>query len=131
MPFGLAAFQETQPVVAQVTFVNADGTAAKSLASYLGGPWRVDSIYVTNDDTIDHVVDLFVRVTATNYLLGSANVPAGTGKAGVPAVDVLAASLPSGSAGLALGDGASIQAAMEVAVAAAHTVTLNAFGGAL
>jgi hypothetical protein len=131
MPFGLAQFQETQPLVQETAFLNANGIAAAAILANLSGPYRVDMVLATNGDAVDHVIDLYIRISGVNYPIGSVSVPAGSGFGGVPSVDILAGALPAGSAGLPLIDGATLYASMEVAITAPNQVTITALGGVL
>lgn len=128
---GLSTFEERVPFYQATAFTSADTTVAKQAAKLTTSPVRIDSILATNTDTIPHVIRLTLVVSSVNYLIGSVSVPAGAGTLGTPSVDALAGSLPVTQAGIVLDPLNSINAAMEVAVAATFAVTLVALGGSV
>lgn len=74
---------------------NADGTAVKSLsvAPPADGA-RVKSLHITSDDTAAQVLQMWVTISAVDYLLGEIAVPAGAGSDGATsAVNGLAGTL--------------------------------------
>jgi len=129
MPTGLGVTFETQPQWLGVTFTSADTTVAKNIFTAPGGPWRVNAINITSDDTATINLDIFVRSGATNYLLGSVTVPAGSGKAGVAPVEFFAAIMPTSEAGIDLTGAQGLQAACEATMTAAKTCTVQVYGG--
>ncbi len=81
------------PVSAVASFVNADSITPKSLytPTLLNGA-RVDGILLSNNDTIAHDVQLFLRRSSVSYSLGVVTVPINAGfDAAVPPVNMLAA----------------------------------------
>jgi hypothetical protein len=94
-----------------------------------GGPFHLFEIILCSDDTAAQVVDIFVRVGATNFLLGSINVPAGSGKAGALPVYFVKTVFPDTLIGLDIGGASSIQAALEATMTAAKTITIHASYG--
>lgn len=129
VPAGLSQFNETQPIINSTTFVNADGTTAKSILIAQSAPWRLDSINVTSDDTAALVIRIFQRAGSTNFLLGSISLPAGAGTAGALPKEFFKDGMPDTEQGLAIMGSTSLQASMESAVTAAKTVTVTVFGG--
>ena len=127
----LQAFDETQPILGVTQFTNATGTGSQAVWASSTAAYRIDNILAMNNDTIDHVVNLYLHVSGSDYLIGSANVPTGTGTAGTPAIDVLAAALPAAVVGLPIQSTNGIYAAMAVAVTSGHQVNLAAVGGQL
>jgi len=126
---GLSTFDEVQPIVNGVTILNADGTAPKSITTAQTSRIRVDSILVSNTDTIAHVVRLYALISAVAYLIGSVSVPAGQGTAGTPAIDLLASALPITQVGIALAASVTLQASVEVVMTGATVLTINVVGG--
>lgn len=83
-------FSLVLPTHLHVQILAADITNLKQLFGAAGGSGLLFSqCLVTNTDGIDHKVDFWHTGAGINYLLGSIDVPAGTGKAGVPAIDAV------------------------------------------
>lgn len=128
---GLNQFSEGLALNNQVRFTNADGTTLKSVMTQSGYPSRLDSLLVSNTDTIAHVIRFYWNWAGTDYLIGSINVPAGAGTAGVAAVEAMSLLFPSGSQGFTGTSGWNLRASMEVAVVATFNVDMVAFAGTL
>lgn len=65
-------------------FVNADGTAFKSLMSAAANGTRVDTVIATNTDVSNaYVIQLAVQKSGVDYVLGEVNIPIGAGTNGV------------------------------------------------
>jgi len=121
------------PKTNAVTFVNADGTTAKTLVTAGANGCRVLSINVTSDDTATVTIQPYVQLlgAGSNYLLGGKAVVtlSGIGASPVTSVQVLdpaqiAALLADGSLQLAGTD--LLKVAPVAAVTAAKTVTIVA-----
>lgn len=121
-----------------VTLVNADGTAAKTLFTAGADDSDVIAIIVASNDTAAMNLELAIKRGGTAYPLTTVNIPAasGMGAAGatVP-VDLLASTmlpgLPVNSAGkryIPLEAGDTLEVRVLVAVTAAKTVYVSAFG---
>jgi hypothetical protein len=115
---------------AAVTFVNADGTALKTLVTgdATSGS-RVLTVGAATTDTALNDLDLWVSIGGTDYRLGICRVPIGAGTGTVAAVSVLdpikiPSLQPDGS--LLLGPGHILKASAQAAVTAAKTLTLIA-----
>ena len=129
MPSGLGQSFLTQPLVAQVTFANADGTTAKALVAAPSAYWRIVAINVTSDDTAAQVIRIFTRLSSTNYLLGSLSIPAGAGTAGAAPKEFFGDIMPANENGLDMGNSNGLQASMEAAITSGKTVTVTVFYG--
>ena len=130
MPSGLGQFSPTQPFTSPITFTSADTTVAKTLSGAINGPWRLFAILISSDDTAVVVVDIFLRIVATNYLLGSISVPAGTGHNGVAAVDWVTFNLPAAINGLDFSGVQQLYAGVETTMTAGKTCVVSMFAGA-
>lgn len=126
---GTQVFSEVQPHLTGVKFVNADGTAAKTVGGDSALQTRVDTLLCQNTDTIPHVINVGVNIGGTIYQLGSVSVAAGAGTAGTPCVDLLAAIFPATQVGMQLMASQQLEVSMVVAVVATFTVTVVAVGG--
>lgn len=92
---------------------------------------RVDALLVTNNDTIDHIVRLRYNDGTVNAWIGSHTIPAGTGFAGVPAIDLVPILAPVGTAGWVFADFTFMDVGTEEAVNAGKGVWFTSFGGIL
>lgn len=129
MPGNLQSFGESQPLVQQTTFAAGDTTVAKSILSAQTGPYRVDQILLTNNDSGAHNVDLYIRIGSTNTLWGSVGVPAGSGVGGIPPQEVFAQMAITGFSGIALPGADTMQMAMETTIGGSNLVTVTVLGG--
>lgn len=122
-----------------VTIVNADGTGKKTV--YTGGTngSKVENIQVTNTDSgVAYTLQFFMTISATDYLIGSVNIPLSAGNtSAAPTVNALnyannwGVALNTDSNGnnyLYVANGTTLKAAVTVAVTAAKTVTILAQG---
>jgi hypothetical protein len=124
-----------------ITLVNADGTTPKLLFTAGADDTDVDAIIVTSNDTSSQKIVLYITRSAVDYLLSTVNVPNGAGTdAFNPSVDLLAI-VPVASGGLTsltlnnmgkqylrLKSGDTLKVATTVAITAAKTVWISAFG---
>jgi len=92
MPFQI--FNETGFLNFAQTWTDADGDSEFTMYSGDYSYKRIDSILVTNEDTDDHIVQVFHQRSGQPYTMCSVNVPAGSGTGGVPPVDIVAAQMP-------------------------------------
>jgi hypothetical protein len=92
-------------------------------------PRRIDNLIISSTDTIDHIVDLSIVQVAVTTLLGSFNVPAGSGYAGVPAVDAIADLVPTLAGGLVLPGLATLTVDTPIQVSISDQLTFAALGG--
>lgn len=90
---------------------------------------RIDRLLLTNDDTIAHDVQLTMWTGTAAGTIGSVAVPAGTGYAGVKAVDAIDALLPAGTPYLLVPPGGYVTLHCEVGVTTGKFVRGLAFGG--
>ncbi len=129
MPFGLSSFQETTPICQATSFTSADTTVAKTIVVNQSSPARIDELVICSDDTAAIVVDVFLRTTATNTLLGSVTVPAGSGHAGVKPVLFFESLAFTNFNGINMTGVQSLQASAEATMTAAKTMVITAVGG--
>jgi hypothetical protein len=119
-----------------VTFVNADGTAQKTLISAGADDSDVKMITLTSDDTATVNIRVYLYDGATSYLIGTVRAVTLAGTDGaVNAINIINTTampfLPLDNAGKAyipLEAGWSIRVAPIVAITAAKTVTITATG---
>lgn len=119
--------------VAEVTFVNADGTTAKDLVSAGTDGTKVFRINCTSDDTSTVNMEVYIHDGTTAYLLGTVAVATLSGTDGsTAAVNVLDSTLIPGvdqDGELFIPSGYKLQVAPLAAVTAAKTVTVVCFAG--
>ncbi len=116
-----------------VTFVNADGTAKKTLFTAGTNGSLLTDLNITSDDTAARDIDLFLKDGTTSFALGTIPVTIGAGTtAASNAVNGLdATKLPGVAADgtLWLPTGWMVEGAVKVAVTAAKMITVLALGG--
>lgn len=121
------------PNLAEVTFVNADGTAAKDLVSAGTDGSKVLAVACTSDDTSNVVLELYIHDGSTAYLVGTGEVPTLSGTDGsAPAVDLVnAVDLPwlDADGQFVLPTGYKLQVAPKTTVTSGKTVTVVCFAG--
>lgn len=121
-----------------VQFTSADTTVAKAIYTPTGTSGaRVDGLIVSNNDTVAYDFQLFLRVSTTSYLIGTASIPANAGQNNnVQPVNLLAA-IAAASGGpnpfpvdqngnmyLMLGAGAALWAGSKTTITAAKAVAI-------
>jgi len=127
----IAVFDERAIIAAAVSFVNADGTAKKTIYTAAGQGARIDDCIVSGNDTVTRHVDITLYDGANDWGVGNCEIPTLAGYTGIPPVLLTATALPTGQSGWLLPAGWSIRASMEVAVTAAKFVHVVVLGGAL
>jgi hypothetical protein len=117
--------------LAEVTFVNADGTTAKDLVSAGTNGTKVTRIAVHSDDTAAVNLKLLIHDGTTAYAVGVVRVAIGAGSDGaIAAVNLLnVALLPwlDADGEFFIPSGYKVQVAPLVAVTTAKTVTVVCF----
>lgn len=80
---------------AAVLINNATGTAKVTLRTGSTNGDKIESISVTSTDTVARVLNIFMNVAATDYWIGTINIPiaAGTDAAATASVSVLETNL--------------------------------------
>lgn len=119
--------------VAEVTFVNADGTTAKDLVSAGTDGTKVFRINCTSSDTATVEMEVYLHDGTTAYLLGTVDVVTLSGTDGATAaVNLLDSTLIPGvdaDGELFIPSGYKLQVAPKAAVTATYTVTIVCFAG--
>lgn len=128
---GLSIFDEQFPISKGNYLGDSDGTDPANLIGADQRPARVDHIWVTNNDTIDHVLTVSLHVGGSGYAIGSVTVPLGTGYAGVRCIDLIQELCDPAIDGIALKPGDAIYANNEVACNTGKVVTFASVGGEL
>jgi hypothetical protein len=121
-----------------VTFVNADGTAYKTVFTAAADDSDLKALIVASNDTSAVNIEISVTRSAVDYVIGTVNVPIGAGMSATgaqPAVDLLNSSsmpgLPLDSAGkryLPLKTGDTVKVRPLAAVTSTKTVYVTALG---
>jgi hypothetical protein len=124
------------PKTPVVSFANADGTAFKSV--FTGGSLgsRLDSISVSNSDTVNaYVIQFAMQKSGIDYVLGEVSIPLGAGTNGTAKsvaalnpTDIPALTYTESNA-MYLESGAILRARVKSAVAGSSTVQLVGIGG--
>jgi hypothetical protein len=58
-----------------VNIVNADASALKTILTTTGTFWDVISLSVVSDDTSDRLLQFYLTISGTDYLIGTVNIP--------------------------------------------------------
>lgn len=125
----LQVFDEHTPLFIPLNIDDGAATGLLTFAPITPGTFRLDSIWGTNSDAIDHVVEISATDGTSTVLLGSANIPAGAGYAAAPPIDLLAVILGLSQLGIAVGAGSQLFVNVEIAVVPTFVVTLLGVGG--
>jgi hypothetical protein len=120
--------------VAEVTFVNADGTTPKDLVSAGADGTKIMRIAATTSDTSANNVALYVHDGTTAYLVGTVNVPTLSGTDGTNAavnlLDTTALPWLDSDGEFFIPTGYKIQAGPIAAVTSgSYTLTIVCFAG--
>lgn len=125
----------TTPKFGIVQFLNADSAnTKKSLLTAGANGSKVTSVTVASTDTVDRIAQVWLTRSATNYLLVSRNIPAGSGSDGtLVSLDIMGLweGLPYDSNGLPyllLESGDVLKASLTTQVTAAKEVDIAAIG---
>lgn len=128
---GVSTFDEVSPGVYCQNLDDTNWSAGVALVPTDDRAQRIDTMMICNSDTIDHNVGFYFDLGSGNHHFGYVLVPAGAGAPTVPAVDALAALLPSGSNGILVPRGVQFGFAIYEAVTTATKVEVTAIGGYL
>jgi hypothetical protein len=117
--------------------VNGDGTNKEAVVTPVPAGTRVKSLRAVSDDTASKVIQLWLTVSAVDYLLGEIPVGAGAGSDGgtTPAVNLLNATYIPGlqfdgvSYFMDIADGSVLKASVKVAMTATKTMHIVGDGG--
>lgn len=118
------------------SFANADGTSFKSVFSAGASGSRIDTLFGTNTDTANaYVVQLSIRKSSVDYVIGEVNIPIGAGTNGsaksvamLNATDIPGLAYTENGA-LYLETGCVLRARVKTAVAGVNTVSLVGVAG--
>jgi hypothetical protein len=90
---------------------------------------RLDRLYLSNNDTIDHLVQVVFADPSANFsMLGAVNVPHGAGFTSL-AVEAVALLVPNGDQCIQLPLNCSVRIQVPVAVTSTFQVGMVAIGG--
>src|SRR5437867_3519073 len=93
---------ETSPFLFRLTRDAGAGTNFDTVTGSVRITTKIDALIATNDDTISHDVEVRLFVGGDPIVLGRVAVPAGTGFATSPALDILPTLMPAAIEGFAL-----------------------------
>jgi hypothetical protein len=125
---GFQAFQEIRPFQGVVQLSSANGINPVTLIVNQNVVYRLDAVFLCNNDTVPHVVNFFAPGQGTTTW-ASISVPAGAGFGGVAAVELIS-SLPTAvQAAIVFPINSGWSVGLEVALAAGKLVGITYFGG--
>ena len=123
------SYEFSQPLVQCKQIDNAQGTTPVYLPKVTGRCIRYDQMLASSSDTAAVKLQLHCIAASVDNTLGSVDIPAGSGYAGVAPVDILGTLLPAGQTFLLLDSEAQLSIAVEAAVTSGKRVDVSAFGG--
>lgn len=126
---GLSVFDERTAYNTSRLVVPADGTAVLPLVPIAISDRRIDCVYVSNRDAIDHVISLIKTTDGVETSLGSTTMATNTGYGGTASRDILIDVLNGSTAGLVLAPTELLGVQLAVAVTATFDVSATAVGG--
>lgn len=108
---------ELLPVAIHARLQNADGTAFKTAVNADPTSGRLfNTALCANADTIAHVVNVAHKTGATNSIIASVSVPAGSGYGGVAPVNLFAALNATQAGAISLDGQQTLEWQVEVAM---------------
>jgi hypothetical protein len=125
----LQQYDERLTQIWYVQLTSTNGTTSAGLMISSAQDQRFDQIFLTSDDTIDHIVQFRMMIGVTEIIIGSVNVPAARGTDGTAAVDGIAAICPSGQAFIMVPVGCYLKVSTTVAVSSAKHLNVVIQGG--
>lgn len=128
---GSLIFNEVYPFNLVNQLTDADATNLVQMLGVGQFARRLDQVSLSNNDTIDHVVALVVSLNAVAARVACVNVPAGSGFAGVPPVEVYPATSATPVGGLVVDVNALLYVTLEVALNTGKVLQVFASGGTL
>jgi hypothetical protein len=126
---GLSIFDESVPVINYVEVNNAAGTSYVNVNTTYPFPLRIDSLICSNDDSVDHYVQVAASNGSFDASYGTVHVPAGAGRTNVPAVDAVAILAPTTLQGFILPAFFQLAVRTDVAVNSPNVLYFTAVGG--
>lgn len=125
---GLNTFDEQTALIQVGTLNAASGTTPVAVMNEAILRGRIDHIILSSASASTQKVQLFVRYSAVNYLMGELTLPANAGSPGVPCVDLIPVQW-TGCDGVQLGAANSYRIAVNPALTGGDTVNFVAIGG--
>ena len=126
---GLSVYDEHTRIWEGTTFDVSNGTATSHILTMSWEPGRIDQILLTSSDAIAHICSFTAVVqVGSTVLLGSVNLPAGTGYGGTPALDALPLLVGAG-VGIVITGGDALDMNLDVAATVATVVGVLVVGG--
>lgn len=119
-----------------VAIANADASTVKTLAAAGTNGTKIEAINVSLTDTTTRDLQIYATISATNYLLGTVNIPLSSGNTNaVPSIDLLRHSqLPffaydaNGNKYIYLANGTTLSVASGSTVTSGKFLTVVAYG---
>ncbi len=111
-------------------FVNADGTAKKTIFTAGASGGRVEAILIASNDTAANTALLYVSNGGVDYLLGSVSIPAPTAPA-ITQVNALAGCAWTSpmDGGFVLKNGDTLKVSLNAAVTSLKETSVTVIGG--
>jgi hypothetical protein len=128
---GTSVFDETKPLSRAIGIAAGSENTDIPLIGTNTFDYRIDTIWATNNDVIDHTVEIHLSLAGGSDIFTTSVVPAGAGLVGVPPVEIFQSVLGALSSGLAFDSQSSIEVIVTEAIGSTANVEVYAFGGFL
>jgi len=125
---GMQIYDEQSAICQPGTLNAASGTTPVAVMSESVLRGRLDHIILSSTSAEDEIVQLYVRYSAANYLMGEITVPALAGTPGIPCVDLVPVQW-DGCDGLQLSSMNTYCIAVNPALTGGETINFVTFGG--
>lgn len=127
MPYQI--FNEVGYNNAQIAFDDTDWSVAKVMTTGLFNVYRIDSIQVSNSDSIDHTIRVYIQESGHLYTVLVGTVPAGSGFGVVMPVDLISANLVNQFGAIVVGTYTDVHAVIGEAITSGAQVLMTAGQG--
>lgn len=124
-------FNEERPVNYYVRLDDTQSETFVKLVETSDHCLRLDALLISNSDSIDHICEVYLNFNGPQLVVGTVNVPAGSGFSGVPPVDFCATSTPISLGGIVVSDYYDIYVFVRGVIGSATNIDFLAFGGRL
>jgi hypothetical protein len=128
---GISIYDESLPLNEGASIEDTDSTNWRAIHTGIQSLCRIDSILVTNSDTVDHILNLRLNLDATQTKLCSVSVPAGSGATGLPPVDLILEIPGAMASGIPLYAFSGLEIQAEDAFAEGTGAQITVLGGTL
>ena len=120
---------ELTPINAGVEFTDADTTNLKTILTAGAEGCRIDSIFVSTNDTVAVNLAFHIDDGADIYYIGNVNIPIGSGYTTITRVDAMSTLRPAAQSFIQLHHGYILKCNCVATMTAGKLTTVVAIGG--